>query len=96
MPYISSLTVFKLTLFKVRTAAKRKVGFGELQKSWRTETAGARSLAVVFFNCTMACAASYMTISLLCRKQLSIKSNIGVPDLVNGQINVLIVSPCNF
>uniref|UniRef100_A0A6B0UHN5 Putative secreted protein n=1 Tax=Ixodes ricinus TaxID=34613 RepID=A0A6B0UHN5_IXORI len=46
------------TLFRVRTAAKRRVGFGELQKSWRMETAGVSSRAVVERRLTIACAAS--------------------------------------
>ena len=32
------------TLLRVRTAAKRKVGFGEEQNSCKTDTAGASSL----------------------------------------------------
>ena len=42
------------TLLRVLTAANRKVGLGELQKSCNTETAGASSLAVVCFMLTMA------------------------------------------
>ncbi len=45
-------------LLRVRTAAKRRVGFWLEQKSWRTETAGASSRLVVRFMFTMACAAS--------------------------------------
>ena len=69
-----------ITLFKVRTAANLRVGLGELQNSCKTDTAGARSFAVVFFSWTIACAASYMTISDLWRRQLSMKSKSSLSD----------------
>ena len=48
----------RLTLLSVLTAANLSVGFGELQNSCRTATAGCSSLAVVCFMLTMAWAAS--------------------------------------
>ena len=57
-----------------------RVGLGELQNSCSTLTAGASSLLVVCFMLTMAWAASYITISLLCLRQPSIRSNMGLSD----------------
>ena len=56
------------TWLRVLTAAKRRVGLGLEQKSWRTDTAGMSSRLVVLFKLTMACAASYTTISDLWRR----------------------------
>ena len=55
---VTAAGCFMATLLRVLAAANLSVGLGELQKSWRTETAGASSLAVVFFMLTIACAAS--------------------------------------
>lgn len=46
------------TLFNVRTAAKRRAGFGEVQNNCKTLTAGVNSREVVRRKLTMACTAS--------------------------------------
>lgn len=43
-----------LTLFNVRTAAKRTVGFGEIQNNCKTLIAGANSRVVVLRRLTTA------------------------------------------
>mmetsp|Transcript_51956 Transcript_51956/g.126738 ORF Transcript_51956/g.126738 Transcript_51956/m.126738 type:complete len:225 (+) Transcript_51956:1287-1961(+) len=62
------------TLLSARTAAKRRVGLGEERKSWSTVMAGVSSRCVTLGSWQMARAASKMTISERCRRQLSRKS----------------------
>lgn len=66
---LSELGCVMATLLSVRTAANRSVGRGDERNSCSTETAGPRSRAEMSLMLTMARAASYMTISLLLRRQ---------------------------
>lgn len=50
--------ILEQTLFNVRTAAKRRAGFGEVQNNCRTLTAGVNSRDVVRRKLTIACTAS--------------------------------------
>lgn len=74
------------TWFSVLTAANRSAGFGKPQNTCRTLMAGASSLLVVLLRLTMACAASYTTISDLWRRQDSMNSKWGesLPPLMSS------------
>jgi hypothetical protein len=67
-----------LTLFRVRTAAKRRTGLDELKNNCNTVIAAVSSRLVTPFNSVIARAASKMTISVLCLRQLSRKSKNGL------------------
>mmetsp|Transcript_25184 Transcript_25184/g.54741 ORF Transcript_25184/g.54741 Transcript_25184/m.54741 type:complete len:225 (+) Transcript_25184:1555-2229(+) len=62
------------TLLRVRTAAKRSTGFELERNSWSTVIAGVSSRVVTSFRLQIARAASKITISALCLRQLSRKS----------------------